>query len=227
MNMKPSNHARSALDYLDNLCRRMDRGLRLRRPAAKWWSGGSCIPVGVSLCIMAACASGSPQTISHPVHAAVEVCDDGIDNDGNGRTDCDDDRVCRCDRAYADPPSDPERDCHDGLDDDGDGRVDCYDQDCSSFCSGAEYAAPAPVVSREASCGDGADDDGDGRVDCDDPDCYDVCSNAEYAAPIRVERDCGDGVDNDGDGRADYADADCQHAVALYAAPPRPERDEN
>jgi cysteine-rich repeat protein len=63
-----------------------------------------------------------------PLH---ELCDDGLDDDGDGLTDCADpdcvdQAVCR-----------PETSCHDGLDNDADGRVDCADLDCagSAACS--------------------------------------------------------------------------------------------
>jgi len=218
--MTPTPQA--ALEYLENLCRRMDRGLRVRPPAGRWWCGGRCVPIGLSLCLVTACAP----TETHPRTAptrAYEVCDDGIDNDANGRVDCDDTYACRCAPIHADnnPSAGPERNCHDGLDDDGDGLVDCYDEDCSGFCAGAEYAAPAPIAGIERSCVDGLDDDGDGAVDCDDVDCRSFCGGAEYAAPMpeAMESDCSDGVDNDGDGAVDRADPDCQQAVALYSAP--------
>ena len=58
-------------------------------------------------------------------------CTDGIDNDGNGQTDCAD-TLC----TFLDPAcqggSTAETDCTNALDDDGDGAVDCDDSDCSS-----------------------------------------------------------------------------------------------
>lgn len=62
------------------------------------------------------------------------TCSDGIDNDGNGFTDCDDfacsdnDAVTVC----APPPAeDTDAACSDGIDNDGDGFIDCEDFDCS------------------------------------------------------------------------------------------------
>jgi hypothetical protein len=55
-----------------------------------------------------------------------EVCDDGLDNDQNGLTDCEDpacDSEERCN---------PENACDDGIDNDLDGFIDCLDDDCSS-----------------------------------------------------------------------------------------------
>jgi len=78
-----------------------------------------------------------------------EVCDDGIDNDGDGYIDCDD---------FDCPPCDGGEVCDDGIDNDGDGYIDCDDFDCPP-CDGGEV------------CDDGIDNDGDGYIDCDDFDC--------------------------------------------------------
>ncbi len=63
-----------------------------------------------------------------------EICDDGLDNDGDGDTDCDD-RDCRkdsaCDGGSTDETEGKGQTCSDGVDNDGDGQVDCADSDCS------------------------------------------------------------------------------------------------
>jgi len=64
------------------------------------------------------CAYGFPQEFD---------CGDGVDNDGNGQTDCLD-PFCSTDPLCGGAPA--EIDCYDGLDDDGDGLVDCLDNDC-------------------------------------------------------------------------------------------------
>ena len=74
-----------------------------------------------------------------------ELCDDGLDNDGDGFIDCDD-FDCDCGGE----------DCSNGIDDDGDGFIDCDDFDCD--CGGED-------------CSNGIDDDGDGYIDCNDFDC--------------------------------------------------------
>ena len=77
-----------------------------------------------------------------------EVCGDGVDNDGDGLTDCAD-IECVC-----------TEECDNGADDDGDGDIDCEDADCEEACT-------------EANCVDGLDDNGNGDVDCEDEDCWD------------------------------------------------------
>lgn len=117
--------------------------------------------------------------------SADELCDDGVDNDGDGDVDCLD----------ADCPAcvpELESDCSDGVDEDQDGDADCADSDCASD--------PACIED----CGDGLDNDLDGQIDCADSEC-------EGIAPC-IE-DCADGVDNDLDGLTDCADTqDCEAA---------------
>jgi hypothetical protein len=103
-----------------------------------------------------------------------EVCDDGIDNDGDGDLDCVD---ADCDGKCVE-------DCDDGRDNDGDGEADCLDSDCNGLC---------PEI-----CDDGLDNDGNGAIDCADPACAGECPE-----------DCLDGNDNDADGAVDCLDPDC------------------
>ncbi len=119
--------------------------------------------------------------------SAQEVCDNGVDDDGDGLVDCDDTD------CFADPSCLPAtEDCGNGVDDDGDGDMDCDDADCSGD--------PACIGQPEV-CDNGVDDDGDGLVDCDDPGCG--------AFPDCLEQVCDDGVDDDGDGFVDCSDTDC------------------
>jgi len=73
-----------------------------------------------------------------------EICDSGIDEDGDGLTDCEDPD---CSSFWACTPNGEYELCNSGLDDDGDGLTDCEDPDCqrSKFC---------------------ADDGGGGACDC-------------------------------------------------------------
>lgn len=138
---------------------------------------------------------------------AAEDCFNGIDDDGDRLTDCDDPdcaEVCR---------PEPE-DCFNGRDDDRDGLTDCEDFDCAAFCrepedcfNGRDDDGNGLVdcedpfcadVCRPEDCFNGRDDDRDGATDCEDIDCADVC-----------REDCGNGVDDDGDRRVDCDDPDC------------------
>jgi hypothetical protein len=128
-----------------------------------------------------------------------EICDDGIDNDGDGFTDC-------ADRDCGTEPGCKETNCTDGTDNDGDGFADCDDWDCQGTA-----ACPVPVENSDALCDDGEDNDEDGLTDCDDPSCKNhpdvtVCT---IGTPETV---CDDGIDNDGDGFTDCDDWDCDGA---------------
>jgi len=127
-------------------------------------------------------------------------CSDGIDNDGDGLVDCND-QDCQLDPVCQLPTF--ETDCADGVDNDGDGFIDCADSDCDAD----PICQPPPVED----CADGVDNDGDGLVDCADQDCA-----AELICQPPVE-DCTDGVDNDGDGFIDCTDQDC--AAELICQP--------
>ena len=70
-----------------------------------------------------------------------EICHDGIDNDGDGLTDCQDTLDCSS-APNCSPPPDPEI-CNDGIDNDGDGLTDCQDTlDCSSAQTAAHPLIP-------------------------------------------------------------------------------------
>jgi hypothetical protein len=144
------------------------------------------------------------------------ACDDGMDNDRDGDTDCDD-QECKesnpemCVESMCDDDMDNDGDgdtdcddsdcedvepcaetqCDDDMDNDGDGDVDCADFDCADkdFCT-------------ESNCTDGIDNEEDGLVDCMDPDC-----NAD---PACEETNCTDDMDNEGDGLVDCMDPDCE-----------------
>ena len=78
----------------------------------------------------------------------LEVCDNGVDDDGDGFVDCED-QDCFRSQACAEPSQEI---CDNGIDDDWDGTVDCGDSDCANF-AGCETAAEV--------CNNGLDDDGD------------------------------------------------------------------
>ncbi|MFL5346294.1 MAG: hypothetical protein ACJ8AT_16010 [Hyalangium sp.] len=159
------------------------------------------------------------------------ICDDGLDNDGDGSTDCAD---SDCNTLPSGPGSTciggkkAETDCNNGVDDDGDGPMDCADPDCDSRSCGPGCIC-INGVRGEGDCNNGVDDDGDGsaKIDCADPDCTDkacgdgcVCQNG-----VKTEILCDDFVlnpdgtpsatqwDNDGDTKANCADTDCNNKV--------------
>lgn len=60
----------------------------------------------------------------------LEDCSNGIDDDGDGLTDCEDPECCGRDECA---PCDNEEICADGIDNDGDGYIDEEDYDCCEF----------------------------------------------------------------------------------------------
>lgn len=66
-------------------------------------------------------------TVSHETSA---TCFDGIDNDGDGLSDCDDPDCSIYGRCRRTTDSEEGRECFDGIDNDGDGLTDCEDNDC-------------------------------------------------------------------------------------------------
>ena len=138
-----------------------------------------------------------------------ELCQDGIDNDGNGRIDCKDDG-CKA-FAFCQEAEDGKENtlvaCQDGNDNDGDGLVDCDDPDCQAFT----ICQKKKAENTEDLCKDGIDNDGNGLVDCKDDGCksFAFCQEAEAGKEDTLVA-CQDGNDNDGDGLIDCDDSDCQ-----------------
>ena len=130
-----------------------------------------------------------------------EVCDNGVDDDLDGLTDCDD---ADCPTGTAACPSATELDCDNDFDEDADGLTDCDD---TADCAGTNGCLPL----FETLCADGLDDDLDGDTDCADVDCIGTA-----ACP---ELDCTDGLDDDVDGKTDCADPDCTPRPWCSSAP--------
>jgi|GEM_PF-1972505 len=167
-----------------------------------------------------------------------EVCDNGLDDDGDNLVDCDDIVDCAGDPNCAIPSN--ELICNDGVDNDQDGAIDCDDSDCvlnpncnvppvetscvngidddqdgDIDCADSDCASfPGCVNPPEANCANGIDDDADGLTDCNDSDCqFDPnCANGEF--------NCTDNVDNDGDGDIDCDDGDCSADIACVPSGP-------
>ena len=123
--------------------------------------------------------------------AAESDCADGVDNDENGATDCDDDLCALSHECSLES-------CFNGADDDKDGDIDCADSECSESCD------------ESLNCDDGQDNDQDGQTDCDDADC-----GGTVACLPEI---CDDAIDNDEDGKLDCEDPECVGTVVCKAA---------
>ena len=236
--MNSDDHAKHASEYLEDLCERLDRGEPLAR--GNWVSKGFLLIVPVVLGL-AACGCGSDEDGGsggagggggsggygnfggdQPMYAAPsEICDNGIDDNGDGKVDCDDPQCetfsgCAEGALYAGPPDEI---CDNGIEDNGDGNVDCDDPQCMGdpTCPGIAYAGPPEICDNEI------DDNGDGKVDCDDPQCetFPGCGPGTlYAGPPEI---CDNEIDDNGDGKIDCDDPQCETFPGCntvpYAAP--------
>jgi lysophospholipase L1-like esterase len=129
------------------------------------------------------------------------ICDDGIDNDLDGFTDCDD-SDCALDPVCLGP----ETLCADGIDNDLDGFTDCDDSDCA--------LDPVCAPGTETVCDDGIDNDLDGFTDCNDSDC-----DLDPVCASDIETQCSDSIDDDNDGLIDCDDPDCSLDPACSGSP--------
>lgn len=132
--------------------------------------------------------------------SAISMCNDGVDNDGDGFTDFPADPGCD---SAADPDETDVPQCSNGIDDDADGLIDFpEDPSCSSFLDPDESGPPA--------CSNGVDDDGDGLVDFPaDTGCDSATDPNELDLPA-----CANGLDDDNDGLVDYpVDPGCDSAT--------------
>ena len=120
--------------------------------------------------------SGAPQPVA---------CDDGIDNDGDGRTDLDD-FDCEASTDPDERAATPA--CGDDRDGDGDGLVDLEDPGCADSLDVDERDPALP-------CDDGTDNDGDGRMDHAAADGGDLSCTSVWSTESPP---CQDGLDNDG-----------------------------
>ncbi len=126
------------------------------------------------------------------------ACDDGLDNDGDGKKDFPEDPGCTS-KADTDEAFVPQ--CADGIDQDRDTKIDLDDEGCSSLLDDSEGGEPA--------CNDGTDNDGDSKVDTADPGCDGSTDSSELDVSA-----CSDGMDNDGDKLTDFPlDPGCASAA--------------
>jgi len=167
-----------------------------------------------------------------PVCPEAEICNDEIDNDHNGKTDCAD-PDCQgslntlgsvgpngfnCCANNNNCPETQSCDvnlnecklkeiCYDNSDNDKNGFTDCADPDCDNQIGDMEndYVCEFDF---EFSCRDTFDNDANDLVDCADPNC-DGYYDGNYYCEAGIELTCKDGYDNDGDGLVDCDDNDC------------------
>ena len=90
------------------------------------------------------------------------ICDDGFDNDGDGKVDCADPNCHGAQGTGGTCEYQEELTCNDSFDNDADTFTDCLDEDC--------YENPACEEEVEI-CDVTGDEDNDGKADCLDEDC--------------------------------------------------------
>ena len=131
-----------------------------------------------------------------------EICGNDIDDDGNGKTDCQD---SACDGDLSCVTINVEI-CGNGIDDDSNGRADCDDPACVIQCEEIKkvcwsFSGQAPDCSKcpddpacknakvDEICNNGMDDDDDGKVDCDDNECVNdsACQSGTGEQPDPVD----------------------------------------
>jgi hypothetical protein len=171
------------------------------------------------------------------------TCSDGLDNDGDRFTDCDDFDCTRSSavtvcgmrdggmsRVDAGPgtPENTDQACSDGVDNDNDRFVDCEDFDCTrtagvTVCGTRDGGGNGMPEDTDALCSDGVDNDGDRFIDCMDFNCsrnpaVTVCGARDGGGngmPEDTDALCSDGLDNDGDRFTDCMDFNCSRNPAV------------
>ncbi len=142
---------------------------------------------------------GTIDTIGVAENTAL-LCSDGIDNDGNGLTDCKDPACNDTSTEFSPgntvcaPTESTDLMCSDGKDNDGNGYVDCKDRSCYKTlpCCPAQITDQRYESTKDL-CSDGIDNDCDGYTDCSDKSCYDINSGATpEAVAYCAQRLCGD-----------------------------------
>lgn len=112
-----------------------------------------------------------------------EDCSNKLDDNGNGLTDCED-------PACADEKKCQPENCTNGIDDNDNGLIDCNERSCFVL----------PICQPEI-CDDGIDNNGDTLVDCNDPKCV---------KELKCQpEDCSNRVDDNGNGLIDCEEPEC------------------
>ena len=111
-------------------------------------------------------------TVSSENRDSPGTCEDGIDNDADGKKDADD---ADCEEAIDSEDKDSPGTCADGIDNDKDGYVDAADAGCDAFVDKDNIFVTVSTVDQDNwyddRCSDLVDNDFDGLKDQNDPDC--------------------------------------------------------
>ena len=133
-----------------------------------------------------------------------EVCNNKIDDTGNGKVDCAD-PTCADDPACATKPEKPAVEiCDNKQDDTGNGLVDCADPTCANDPA----CATKPEKPAVEICNNKIDDTGNGLIDCADPTCAadPACATKPEKPAVEI---CDNKQDDTGNGLVDCADPTC------------------
>jgi|GEM_PF-324469 len=139
--------------------------------------------------------------------AKEEICDDGIDNDGDTVTDCGDADCAEAEACQPDGSAEiTDKTCSDWVDNDENGYVDCDDNSCegTAVCQGSWKVGGAT-----SSSGNVAGDDDLPELQA-GMSVEDLIGRGSDKDGERNDQVCSDGVDNDNDGRTDCADIGCR-----------------
>jgi hypothetical protein len=140
--------------------------------------GGAGGAGGGAACTGTTCGAGC-NCVSGVRHEA--ACNDGLDNDSDNQTDCQDTGDCTNQSCGAGctclAGAKAETACSDGLDNDGDGLSDCNDPNCVG--AGTEI------------CNDGIDNTCDKAIDCADTKCAGAqCTGLQDGVACRADSQC-------------------------------------
>lgn len=176
------------------------------------------------------CAANESCTNGTCLRRAESNCSDGLDNDGNGKIDCEEVSCnlelcgpgCQCQALRK-----VERNCIDGLDNDNDSAIDCADDSCAGAGCGDGGCFCESLKKKESDCADGRDNDDDTSTDCNDTDCGGkvcqagttfrcsgtqcLCNGGGVVAETGTK--CRDNVDNDCNGLLDCQETACDQQL--------------
>jgi hypothetical protein len=184
-----------------------------------WAGGGSAgSPIELIDC-------DDPDCFDNPACVDEEICDNGLDEDGDTLIDCLDIDDCS-DQSCGDgcvcmAGEKTETICDDNLNNDGDRSttypprilIDCLDSDCDTEEGSLEGSLCEFGI--ELTCNDGFDNDGDGLIDCSDDNCIGlVGGESEQLCDKYSESSCDDNFDNNANGETDCEEYSCRNDLA-------------